>query len=94
MPKVHPGHEVLSLFGIGHKSSVLNKVADHNLTAAMISAFFIVIISALLLGLSARTLPFASVQASTVKVTSGTEPVAYQPGQLVSNEITKGYLAP
>lgn len=93
MHKIHPGHEVLSLFGMPAQTQALNKkIVNRELVNSFIGAFFIILIVSLVLGLSAKTLPIGSGQ-PVVSAASTLETVAFQPGQFITNEINRGYLA-
>jgi len=90
MQKVHPGQEVVSVFGIATESKKDNaKLAlqhgKQRLVLTLITAFFIVFAAAAVLNYMNQRFEGPAV------VESLNEPVAYQPGQYVSNEIFKGY---
>lgn len=97
MPKIHPGHEVLSLFGMAHNNIALNQAAaSKSLAATLISAFFIILTLGAILALSTGSFTFnlpqlaQSISASSV---SSVEPVAFEPGRAVSQKISQGYLS-
>ncbi len=90
MNRIHPSHEVLSLFGLAPANKALNqKTASHNLLISLISAFFIVLAVSLLLSFSARLVGSQPSAAATLLAPS---PAAYIPGQFVSERISQGYL--
>jgi len=97
MPKVHPGHDVLSLFSMAHHNTALNQAAaSRSLTATLISAFLIIIVASLALAFSTGSfslnLPAVASSASASTIV-GEEAVAYQPSQAVSQTISQGYLS-
>jgi len=91
MQQVQPGHEVLSLFGIANKNQALGKkIASNGLLVSLISAFFIILAVSLILGVATKILGPTS---SSLAVNSIQEEiVAFEPGQSVSQEISRGYL--
>ena len=98
MPKIHPGHEVLSLFGMApHQSALNHVVASKSLAATLISAFFIVLVLGAILALSTGSFTFSLPQlapsTSASSINSG-EPVAFEPSRAVSQQISQGYLMP
>jgi len=91
MERIYPGQEVLSLFGIANKAQALNKkIASQGLFGSLISAFFVVLLAGLILGILSRVL--ISPASSAVTLSVAEEKVAFQPGQFISQEIKQGYL--
>lgn len=89
--KIQPVNEVLSLFGMSPVQQALNKkTRDSSLVAAFVSAFFIILISGMILSLSAKTSPFSSQPVVAAEV--GHEAVAFQPGRMVSDHLSQGYI--
>ena len=103
MPKIHPGHEVLSLFGMPTNNPALNQVAssaftNRSIVATLVSAFLIILAASLILAFTIGnfnfSLPAVAPTVSTSNFNSINEPVAFQPSQAVSQEISRGYLLP
>lgn len=97
MSKIHPGHEVLSLFGMTTHNSALNQaLANKSLATTLISAFFIILAVGAILSLSTGNFTFSlpqispNVSASAVEIG---ESVAFEPSRAVSQEISRGYLS-
>ena len=89
MAKIHPGHDVLSLFGLTAKHQALSQAAQKSLLPTLISAFLITLVAGVLLALATGNLTLPRLmQAGTSQI----EPVAYQPSQAISQEISAGYL--
>jgi len=90
MQKIQPGHEVLSLLGMAQKNQALkNQINRRNLVISLIGAFFIILAVSLVLNLSTQALSRPS--RSVAVVADLNEPAAFEPSQLVSQEITRGY---
>ncbi|MDX9893765.1 MAG: hypothetical protein RB292_05180 [Patescibacteria group bacterium] len=90
MQRIHPGHEVLSLFGIPSAVKALDRqFTTRNIVVSLASAFFIVLLASLLLNLFTPAPAVFSVSAETPLVE---EPAAYQPGSYITNQISRGYL--
>ncbi|MBI3290726.1 hypothetical protein HYZ76_00420 [Candidatus Falkowbacteria bacterium] len=88
---IHPGHEVLSLFGIS--TQALNKKTDNQrLIISLISAFFIVLAVSLILSFSSRLLASGQASAGATASTVPEQPAAFVPGQFITAEINRGYL--
>jgi len=88
MKTLQPAREVLSVFPAEKKTGVLagQMRANRGLVVTLAGAFFIVV----LLGLLLNIVQWA-VDGGTVSVSSD-EAVAYQPGQVVTTELSRGYL--
>lgn len=96
MSKVHPGHEVLSLFGMAHNKQALNQTTDkHNLTVTLTSAFLIILLASLALAFVTGNFNLSMPTALTASASAiqGSEPVAFEPSQAVSRTIAQGYLS-
>lgn len=89
MERIQPGHEVLSLFGINIKNEALNK-ANYRLVISLISAFFIVLVISLILGVATKVLE-KSPSAAAAGILEE-EKVAFTPGQFISEKIRQGYM--
>ena len=87
MANTHLGHQVLSVFGITLNPKALGqKAIHHNLLVSVVSAFFVVLLLGLFLGsVVDRTVPISAAPVSEAKT-------AFEPGQLVTKEISRGYL--
>jgi len=91
MERIYPGQEVLSLFGIANKTQALNKkIVSQGLFGSLISAFFVVMLAGLVLGILSRVLINPAGSAAVISLAE--EKVAFQPGQFISQEIQRGYL--
>lgn len=96
MPKVHPGHEVLSLFGMANNQQALNQSTDkHSLTVTLASAFLIILFASLVLAFTTGNFNFSMPVASTASASAieSSESVAFEPSQAVSQTISQGYLS-
>lgn len=98
MARVQPGHEVLSLFGLGSKSafeqnsSVPADQPGRTVTASLLSAFFVVLFFGITLGLVLRWAGAYDMEIPEVLV--GYEgPAAYQSGQYIAPQLRAGYLS-
>lgn len=92
MQKIQPVHEVLSFFGVAAPDRALkSKTKSQSLAFSLISAFLIVIAVSLILNISTGSVA-TSASASPTVIVSANEPVAYQPGQFISERISRGYL--
>ena len=90
MSRIHPGHEVLSLFGIASATKALNnQAASNRLLVSLVSAFFIVLAVSLLLSLSTR---LVGDQPAPAAAWQAPQQAAYLPGQFVSDQLRQGYL--
>ena len=91
MQRIQPGHDVLSLFGIASQKQALNQKTDnHGLIVSLVSAFFIILAVSLILSVSTKIIGPTS--ETSAAITIDQERVAFEPGQLVSKEISRGYL--
>jgi len=91
MQSTHSENNLLSFFGITRKAQALNKsFANQSLAKSLVGAFFVVLSVSLILNIAVKTVgqPSSTVAATTVIE----EKVAYEPGNLVSDEISRGYL--
>ena len=96
MPKVHPGHEVLSLFGMAPNNQALNQSTDkHSFTVTLVSAFLIILLASLVLAFATGNFNLSLPSVSTVSASAiaSSESVAFEPSQAVSNAISQGYLS-
>ncbi len=91
MQKVHPGHDVLSLFGMAqpHQERVISL---QRLALSASGAFLVVLAVSFALSLVTKAEQVAT-PATMSTSTIGTEPVAFEPGQFISPHITRGYLS-
>lgn len=90
MQKVHPGHDVLSLFGMGQVRDTTSKPLG-KLMASVAGAFLIVMAVSFVLSLATST---TGATASSVSSVLLDEPVAFQPGQMITSQLPKsGYVA-
>jgi len=86
MQSIHPGHEVLSLFGIAWQPQVLKKNDNYRLIVSLLSTFFVILAIGLVLGVMIRI-------SSTYSLGSlVTTKAAFEPGQAVSLQLNRGYL--
>ena len=93
MSKIHPGHEVLSLFGMASKTQALHQAAQKSLGASLVGAFLIIIATSLILAISTGSLSMPSLtQGASASTIDGSEAVAFQPSQAIRQEISIGYL--
>jgi len=91
MQRIQPGHEVLSLLGMARQNQVLNKNStNRGLVKSLISAFFIILAVGLILGTATKILGTTPSSAASIVVAE--EPVAFIPGQFVTNIINQGYI--
>lgn len=94
MSKVHPGHEVLSLFGMTPNNQVLNQSTDkHSFTVTLVSAFLIILLASLVLALATSNFNLSLPSVASASAIASSESVAYEPSQAVSNLISQGYLS-
>ena len=94
MPKVHPGHEVLSLFGMAPNNQALNQSTDkHSFTVTLVSAFLIILLASLVLALATGNFNLSLQSVASASAIASSESVAYEPSQAVSNLISQGYLS-
>ena len=83
--------EVMSLFGFTAKNQALTEnQPSRSLAISVVSAFFIVVIVAVLLSFTQQAISEEQTAVSSAIVAE--ESVAFQPGQYIRPEIAKGYL--
>lgn len=89
MAKIHPGHDVLSLFGMApYNKALAQSLPSRNFLMSLISAFFIVIVVGLLLRLSTNLVSNQSTISAAPLIE---QPAAYIPGQFISEKLSQGY---
>ena len=92
MRTIQPGHDVISLFDVSSKTQALTKnPATRGLIASIVGAFLIVAVLGFILNLVQKSLNSAAPAAASSILVSE-EPVAYQPGQFVSLQLSRGYI--
>ena len=94
--KIQAGHDVLSLFGMSGNSQALTKKskqnAHGNFMFTLVGAFLIVVMFGFAANMITQNLSTTSASASNKAPAEDILPVAYQPGQFISQKISQGYL--
>jgi len=84
--------EVMSSFGFTSKNQALTQSqSSKSLVVSIVSAFFIVLIVGMLLSFVQKAVN--GQPAAATAVVDGQEQVAFQPGQYIGQEITRGYIS-
>lgn len=87
MNKIHPGYNISSLFTAFHiQFAEKRRTLRHGFFYAILGAFFIVILSAVILQVILGSFPVSLAQESAHEL------AAFQPGQEASGSIFRGYI--
>ena len=94
MKTIQPGHDIFSLFISAAKIQALaQKIPNYGLVKSLVSAFLIVILAGLILGLAQRALTADTKVNSADTSLDFQEKTAFIPGQFVTGQINQGYLS-